>query len=163
MNDRRKNALNEAHLVGDLGGRTLASGTYEVSGDLIIKEGNLILDAEGNETAFWIFHIGANVRTVGGFGGNVLLEGNALAKNIYWFIGESIDIGDGTSFQGNVFTRSVPPAGLVGDIGYKVETGHATTTAQWLAKVPGIGIGRLISMILIPLIACLNGFYKLPS
>ena len=87
---------------GDQGGLTLAPGIYKTTSTLLIQSGNLTLDAQGDENAFWIFQIASDFTTVGGAGGNVILSGGAQAKNVFWQVGSSATIGDYTSFYGNV-------------------------------------------------------------
>ena len=87
---------------GDQGGLTLAPGIYKSTSTLSIANGNLMLDAQGDVNAVWIFQIASGFTTVGGAGGSVILTGGAQAKNIYWQTGSSAIIGDYTSFQGNI-------------------------------------------------------------
>lgn len=93
---------------GDIGGQTLAPGIYKSTSTLLIQNGNLTLDAQGNPNASWIFQIASDFTTVGGSpfpspaGGNIILAGGAQAKNIFWQVGSSATIGDYTSFKGNI-------------------------------------------------------------
>jgi hypothetical protein len=89
-------------ISGDQGGKTLAPGIYKSTSTVSIANGNLILDAQGDINAFWIFQIASGFTTVGGAGGNVILIGGAQAKNVYWQTGSSATLGDYTSFQGNI-------------------------------------------------------------
>ncbi|MDT8416089.1 MAG: ice-binding family protein [Flavobacteriaceae bacterium] len=91
-----------ATVAGDQGGLTLAPGIYKSTSTLLIQSGDLTLDAQGDANAVWIFQIAADFTTVGGAGGSVILIGGAQAKNIFWQVGSSATIGDGTIFQGNV-------------------------------------------------------------
>ncbi|WP_303413953.1 Ig-like domain-containing protein [Pontibacter coccineus] len=91
-----------ATVAGDQGGKTLAPGIYKSTSTLLVQAGNLTLDAKGDPNAVWIFQIASDFTTVGGAGGNIILTGGAQAKNIFWQIGSSATIGDGTSFKGNV-------------------------------------------------------------
>jgi hypothetical protein len=89
-------------VAGDQGGLTLAPGIYKSTSTLLIQSGDLTLDAGGDANAVWIFQVASDFTTVGGAGGNVILSGNAQAKNVYWQTGSSATIGDGTSFKGNI-------------------------------------------------------------
>jgi hypothetical protein len=91
-----------ATVSGDLGGLTLAPGIYKSTSTLSVQSGNLTLDAGGDANAVWIFQVASAFTTVGGAGGNIILSGNAQAKNVYWQTGSSATIGDGTSFRGNI-------------------------------------------------------------
>lgn len=87
---------------GDQGGLTLAPGIYKTTSTLLIQSGDLTLDAQGDVNAVWIFQVASAFTTVGGSGGSVLLTGGAQAKNIFWQVGSSATIGNGTSFKGNI-------------------------------------------------------------
>jgi len=91
-----------ATVSGDQGGKTLAPGIYKSTSTLLIQNGDLTLDAQGDANAVWIFQIASGFTTVGGAGGDVILTGGAQAKNVYWQTGSSAVIGDYTSFQGNI-------------------------------------------------------------
>jgi hypothetical protein len=94
-------------ISGDLGGVTLTPGIYKATDEVRIQEGDLILDAKGNENAIWIFELASKFSTVGGAGGSVVLVGNAQAKNVFWQMEEVASIGEGTSFKGNILSRMV--------------------------------------------------------
>lgn len=96
----------------DLGGQTLAPGIWTSASTLLLQNGNLTLDAQGDPNAVWIFQIGSAFTSVGSgpfpsaSGGNVILAGGAQAKNVFWQVGSSAIIGDFTSFKGNVLAFS---------------------------------------------------------
>jgi len=96
----------------DLGGKTLAPGIYYSTSTMLLQNGDLTLDAQGNANAFWIFKVGSSFTSVGGSpypsisGGNVILAGGAKAKNVFWQVSSSATIGDYTSFKGNVLSLS---------------------------------------------------------
>ncbi|MEX1000707.1 MAG: ice-binding family protein [Crocinitomicaceae bacterium] len=95
-------------VAGDIGGQTLAPGIYKSTSTLLVQNGNLTLDAQGDPNAFWVFQIASDFTTVGGSpypspaGGNIILTGGAQAKNVFWQVGSSATIGDYTSFSGNI-------------------------------------------------------------
>ncbi len=91
-----------ATVSGDQGGKTLAPGIYKSTSTLLIQNGDLTLDGQGDPNATWIFQVASAFTTVGGAGGNIILTGGAQAKNIFWQTGSSAVIGDYTSFYGNV-------------------------------------------------------------
>lgn len=91
-----------ATVSGDQGGLTLAPGIYKSTSTLLIQSGDLTLDAQGDANAVWIFQVASDFTTVGGAGGSVILSGGAQAKNVFWQIGSSATIGNGTAFKGNV-------------------------------------------------------------
>ncbi|MGZ0014916.1 Ig-like domain-containing protein [Yeosuana sp. AK3] len=90
----------------DLGGKTLAPGIYTSASTMLLQNGDLTLDAQGNADAVWIFQVGSGFTSVGGAGGNVILAGGAKAKNVFWQVSSSAIIGDGTIFKGNVLAFS---------------------------------------------------------
>ncbi len=82
--------------AGELGGLTLAPGIYKsASGTFKITNGDLTLDAKGDPNAQWFFQTAAGL-TVGIAGPtgarNVLMIGNGLAKNVYWYVGSAATI-----------------------------------------------------------------------
>jgi gliding motility-associated-like protein len=91
-----------ATVAGDQGGLTLAPGIYKSTSTLLIQSGDLTLDAQGDSNAVWIFQIASDFTTIGGAGGNVILSNGALARNVYWQVGSSATIGNGTSFKGTI-------------------------------------------------------------
>lgn len=82
--------------AGELGNLTLAPGIYKsASGTFNITNGNLVLDAQGNPNAIWVFQTAAGL-TVGTAGPNgaksVVLLNGALAKNVFWYVGSAATI-----------------------------------------------------------------------
>lgn len=108
---------------GDQGGLTLAPGIYKSTSTLLIQNGDLTLDAQGDVNAVWIFQIASAFTTVGGAGGNIILTGGAQAKNIYWQVGSSATIGGYTSFKGTILALTSITMG-----------GYATATGRMLAR-----------------------------
>jgi len=96
----------------DLGGKTLAPGIYTSASSMLLQNGDLTLDAQGDVNAVWIFQIGSGLTSVGSgpfpsaSGGNVILAGGAQAKNVFWQVSSSAVIGDYTSFKGNILAFS---------------------------------------------------------
>ncbi len=100
---------------GALGGRTLLPGTYTSGSTMILGSGEtLTLDAgAGNAdaaTAVWIFQVGSSLTitgsTVACVAGppvvctptQVVLLNGALAKNVFWQVGDTTDAGGDVSF-----------------------------------------------------------------
>jgi hypothetical protein len=80
--------------AGELGGRTLVPGTYKsVPTTYAITTGDLILDAQGDSNAFWVFQMGTSL-TVGTPTAHrsVLLLNGAQAKNVFWQVGSAATI-----------------------------------------------------------------------
>lgn len=83
----------------DLGGMTLAPGVYcfDTSAQLT---GDLVLDAQGDPLAVWVFQTGSTLTTASISTVTVINGGNAL--NAFWKIGSSATLGSGTRFIGNI-------------------------------------------------------------
>lgn len=94
-------------ISGDLGGTTLLPGIYIATETVCIQNGDLTLDARGNENAVWIFQFASDFFSVGGAGGNVILTGNAKAENVFWQTERLANIGPGTSFKGNILAKMI--------------------------------------------------------
>ena len=96
----------------DLGGKTLAPGIYTSASTMLLQNGDLTLDAQGDANAVWIFQVGSAFTSIGSgpfpsaAGGNVILAGGAQAKNVFWQVSSSATIGDFTHFQGNILSLS---------------------------------------------------------
>ena len=96
----------------DLGGKTLAPGIYTSASTMLLQNGDLTLDAQGDANAVWIFQVGSAFTSVGSgpypssTGGNVILAGGAQAKNVFWQVSSSATIGDFTSFKGTILAFS---------------------------------------------------------
>jgi methionine-rich copper-binding protein CopC len=112
-----------ATVSGDQGGTTLVPGIYKSTSTLLIQSGDLTLDAKGDANAVWIFQVASDFTTVGGAGGNVILTGNAQAKNVFWQVGRSATIGDYTTFYGNILALTSITM-----------NSHATATGRMLAR-----------------------------
>jgi hypothetical protein len=87
-------------VAGDLGGQTLGPGLYNSTSSLAVSSGDLILDAQGDPNATWVFQI-ASTLTIGNSVGIDLING-ALASNIIWQVGSSATIGTSAGFKGSI-------------------------------------------------------------
>jgi hypothetical protein len=80
--------------AGQLGGLDLPAGVFKAaSGSFSISGGDLILDADSDASAVWVFQT-ANTLTVGDPGApcNVILANGAQAKNVFWQVGTTATI-----------------------------------------------------------------------
>lgn len=89
-------------LPAELGGLVLTRGVYRNARNVVIQQGDLTLDAQGDPDSVFIFVI-AGTFTTGAPGGNLVLTGGAKASNVYWRTGGVTVFGSNTSFAGNVF------------------------------------------------------------
>jgi hypothetical protein len=97
-------------LTNELGNRTLAPGTYTSSSFYNITAGPLILDAQGDPNAFWVFQMQSYL-TVGTPTSpeSVLLVNGAQAKNVFWVVGglpgAVINYGGGGTMVGTIISQ----------------------------------------------------------
>lgn len=90
----------------DLAGKTLTPGVYcftSSAGLGVISPFPplpLILDAQGNPAAQFIFQIGSTLTTASNT--SVLLINGATRDNVFWQIGSSATLGTSTQFQGTI-------------------------------------------------------------
>lgn len=89
-------------LPAELGNVVLTRGVYRNAGNVIIQQGNLTLDAQGDPDSVFIIVIDGTF-TTGAPGGNIELIGGAKANNVYWRTGGATVLGSNTRFAGNVF------------------------------------------------------------
>jgi type VI secretion system secreted protein VgrG len=83
----------------DLGGLTLTEAVYCFSSSAQLT-GQLVLDAEGNADALFIFQIGSMLTTASN--SSVLVINNGTECNVYWQVGSSATLGTSTAFAGNI-------------------------------------------------------------
>jgi hypothetical protein len=84
---------------GDIGGQTLAPGTYTSASTLGIT-GILTLNGAG----VYIFQIGSGLTTASA--SQVNLIGGATAANIFWQVGSSATLGTGSTFNGTIMAQA---------------------------------------------------------
>ena len=89
-----------AVLPGNLAGLTLYPGLYTSATTVMLSNGNVTLDAQGNSNAVFIFQVGSALTTIGGT--QVILAGGAQAKNVFWQVGSSATLGTTSVFQGTI-------------------------------------------------------------
>jgi len=83
----------------DLGGLKLSPGTYRYNAAALLT-GAVILDAEGDPNAEFVFQIGSQLTTESA--SSVVLVNGASPCNVYWQVGSSADLGTTTAFQGTL-------------------------------------------------------------
>jgi ketosteroid isomerase-like protein len=97
--------------AGQLGGLTLASGTYTAAGGAFLITGSdLTLDGQGDANAIWVFQMASSL-TVGapGFPRSVILINGARAKNVFWQVGSAATIN--AAGGGTMVGTIIAPAG----------------------------------------------------
>ena len=123
--------------AGQLGGLVLAPGTYTAAGGTFaVTTGDLVLDAQGNANAVWIFQSAAAL-TVGlsATPRRVLLVNGARARNVFWQVGSAARIEDGSSMVGTI----IAPAGVT--ISTAGQTQQTTLTGR------AIGLTASVTMV----------------
>ena len=98
-NDLAGRACNVDLSGTDLGGLTLTEAVYCFSSSAQLT-GQLVLDAEGNADALFIFQIGSMLTTASN--SSVLVINNGTECNVYWQVGSSATLGTSTAFAGNI-------------------------------------------------------------
>ena len=83
----------------DLGTLVLPPGVYSFSSSAQLT-GPLVLDAQGNADAVFIFKIGSTLTTASGSSVSVINGGSSC--NVFWQLGSSGTLGTTTSFAGNI-------------------------------------------------------------
>jgi hypothetical protein len=99
-NDAAGRVLCPVSVTGNLGGQTLAPGLYKSTSSLEISSGDLMLDAQGDGTAVFIFQMSSTLTTIAGR--QIMLANGAKAANIYWQVGSSATLGSTSLFQGTI-------------------------------------------------------------
>ena len=87
-----------ATVTADLGGQTLVSGVYR--GATLGLTGTLTLDAQGDQTAVFIFQSASTLITASG--SMVTLINGAQACNVFWQVGSSATLGTNSVFVGSI-------------------------------------------------------------
>jgi hypothetical protein len=107
--------------AGQLGGLVLLPAVYtSAGGTFAITIGDLVLDAQGDVNAVWVFQSAAAL-TVGlpATPRRVLLINGAQAKNVFWQVGSAGRIEDGSTMVGTI----IAPAGVtVSTAGQTIQT-----------------------------------------
>lgn len=83
----------------DLGGMVLIPGVYCFSSSAQLT-GPLVLNAQGNAAAVWVFKTGSTLTTASAASVTVINGGNPCG--VTWQIGSSATLGTGTQFIGNL-------------------------------------------------------------
>ena len=114
-------------LSGELGGLTVAPGTYTpAASTFMIGAGDLTLDAAGDPDAVWVFQVPSSL-TVGlsATPRSVLLINGAQAKNVFWQVGSAARIEDGSTMVGTIIASAGVTLSTVGQTLQTLLTGRA--------------------------------------
>jgi hypothetical protein len=100
-NDLNNQPCNSDLTGQDLGGLLLPPGTYCFDSSSQLT-GNLVLDAQGDPNAVWIFRMGSTLTTAS-FSSVTYINSSQPLCNVYWQVGSSATLGTGTQLIGNIF------------------------------------------------------------
>lgn len=111
----------------DLGGQTLTPGVYCFPSAPARLSGELVLDAQGDPDAVFVFQVGTTLTTAAGSTVRVINDGrqgdgngqagDARARrraglcNVYWLVGDSVTLGARSAFVGTLVAQSGIGAG----------------------------------------------------
>jgi len=98
----------------DLAGQTFTAGVRTASSSLLLSSGSVILDAQGDPNAVFIFQIGSTLIT--GSNTTVELINGAQACNVFWQVGSSATLGTGTRFVGTLMAAETITANTAATI-----------------------------------------------
>lgn len=104
----------------NLGGQTLTAGVYCFASSAQLT-GTLILDAQGNANAVFIFQIGSTLTTLSS--SNVTIINGGTGNNVLWQVGSSATLGATSQFAGNILALS----SITIDTGADISCGRALT------------------------------------
>jgi hypothetical protein len=89
---------NAANNFPELAGRTLFPGVYCSGSSMKISAKTVTLNGDGDENAQWVFQVATSLTTATQT--KFILQNGAQAKNVFWAVGTSADIGYSSSFVG---------------------------------------------------------------
>ena len=102
----------------NLGGQTLTAGVYCFASSAQLN-GNLILNAQGDANAVFIFQIGSTLTTLSG--SNITIINGGTGNNVFWQVGSSATLGTASKFAGNILALS----NITLDAGADISCGRA--------------------------------------
>jgi hypothetical protein len=87
--------------AGDISGLTISPGLYKWGTGVNV---NSDVTLSGGSNDVWIFQIAQGLTVASGR--KIILSGGAQAKNIFWQVGSSVDIGTTAQFNGNILAQT---------------------------------------------------------
>jgi len=87
--------------ASNLGGQTVLPGTYVTADGTISNSGALVLNAQGDSTAVFIFRAATTLTTLAA--SSMTLTNGAQACNVYWQVGSSATLGVSSTFIGHIY------------------------------------------------------------
>jgi hypothetical protein len=102
----------------NLGGQTLTAGVYCFASSAQLN-GTLILNAQGDANAVFIFQIGSTLTTLSS--SQVTMINGGTGNNVFWQVGGSATLGTSSQFAGNILALS----NITLDTGADISCGRA--------------------------------------
>ncbi len=126
----------------NLGGLTLFSGVYHFDSSAQLT-GALILDAQGNDNAFWVFQIGSTLTTASASNVHIINLGSNPNNGLFWQVGSSATLGTNTAFEGNILalTSITLNTGATIDCGRALAQNGAVTMDTNTISIGCVGTG----------------------
>jgi len=127
--------------AGELGGLTLPAGVYKsASGTFGITNGDLVLDAQGDPNAVWVFQTdaGLTVGTAGPAGArSVRLINGASSANVFWYVGSAATINGagGGVMEGTIVSSAGVTLSTAGNVVLTVLNGRAISLVASVTMV----------------------------
>ena len=90
-------------VAGDLGRLTLFPGLYTSTSSLAISSGNLTLDAQGDPNGVFIFQVASTLSVAPDRA--IDLIGSAHPCHVFWQVGNSANLGAGSTFEGSILAN----------------------------------------------------------
>jgi hypothetical protein len=87
--------------AGNIGGMTLTPGIYKWSSAVVIPTD---VTLKGSSSDVWIFQIAQTLDLANAT--KIILQGGALAKNIFWQVSGRVDVGTTAHFEGIVLSQT---------------------------------------------------------
>lgn len=129
-----------APLLGN--GDTLRAGVYAITGNTVMS-GNLILDAQNDANAVFIFKIEAAFATTAA--SKVILINGSVSCNVFWKVEGMVTMASNTTMRGTVIVNNAAIDMGTGDVidGRILSTTGAITLNNTTAKIPS-GCGSAV-------------------
>jgi hypothetical protein len=87
--------------TGNIGGKILTAGLYKWTTTVTVPS-NVTISGGANDV--WIFQISGDLTASGGI--NVILNGGAQAKNIFWQVAGTVTLGTTSHFEGIILSQT---------------------------------------------------------
>jgi uncharacterized protein with beta-barrel porin domain len=122
----------------NLGGLTLVPGVYGFSSSAQLT-GALVLDAQNNSNAFFIFNIASALNT--SVASSVSLINGANGGNVFWLVGSTASLSASTAFTGNILALTSITLGAAATIicGRALAQTAEVTLINNTIIIPGVG------------------------